>query len=218
MSTDNKNLGIGKTVAFLLLAITLIVSIFIYRVNQPRFLSIEDLRAKGAIVFKEPRNLPSFKLSDQTNAAFDNARLQGKWHLLYPGFTHCPDICPATMSHLKTFWQSLSDSEKEKLQIILFSIDPQRDSAERLADYIQQFNADFIGLRGNLAETYKLAKALNIAFTIIHPGEHKQHYNVDHSTNLVVLNPKGEYQGFFKPPFEPLQLKLLLHSTQMHFN
>ena len=214
-SSDDKRLGIGKTVIFILLLMTVFVSGFVYKINQPRLLSKEDMRANGAIIFSKPRQLSSFNLNHHNGESFNNESLKGKWSLIYPGFTFCPDICPATMSVLKTMWGTLSNNEKSQLQVVMLSVDPQRDSSDVLAQYVTYFSPDFIGIRANLAETYKFATELNIAFTIINPAEQTDNdYSVDHSGNIALINPDGHYHGFFKPPFNPSQLKLVLQTTQ----
>ncbi len=209
---------IGKTVTLLLLLMLVFVVGFVYKINQPRLLSKQDLRNNGAIVFQTARNLAPVNLESHKGEITSIDNFKGKWTLVFPGFTHCPDVCPATLSILSNYWQTLSNFEKRKLQIVLLSLDPSRDTTEKLENYINYFDKDFLALRANLADTYTFATALNIAYTLVNPNEVKGNYTIDHSANIAIINPNGQYQGFIKPPFNPSKLKLIMGTIQYLFD
>jgi protein SCO1 len=123
------------------------------------------------------------------------SNLKGGWSLLFFGFTTCPDICPTTLSVLNDAVSGL----EEPPAIVMVSVDPERDTPERLAQYVPAFNPDFVGYTGTFEETVKLAEQLNIAFGKV-PGDLPGSYLVDHSASLVVIDPDGRYAGFIKAP------------------
>ncbi len=148
-----------------------------------------------------PRALPAFTLSDQDGAAYDNARLQGHWTLIFPGFTSCPDVCPTTLAQLREVEKQLGDAAGQ-LQIALLSVDPQRDTPEKLKLYVGSFSPRFIGLAAPEPQLKELAKALGVAYVRVE-GKSPDSYTMDHSAALILLNPQGQLAGFLTPPFDP---------------
>ena len=205
--------SIYKTVAICVLAFLIMVAGFVWKINQPRAVSYADMAANGLIYFEQPRQVLDFELLDHEGNAFTREDLVGKWTMMFPGFTHCPDICPTTMSQLGQMWGYLDANPRDDLQVIMLSVDPSRDSVEKLGQYVPYFNEEFIGLTGDLGVIANLAAQTNIAFDIINPDEAPEHYDVAHSGNIVLINPAGNYQGFFKPPFDPALLKLNYQSV-----
>ena len=110
-------------------------------------------------------------------------------------------------------WDYLDAKPKADLQVVMLSVDPNRDTVEKLGQYVPYFSEDFTGLTGDLRTIANLATQLNIAFDIIDPDTAEGNYNVAHSGNIVLVNPAGNYQGFFKPPFDPAILKLNYQSV-----
>jgi len=153
-----------------------------------------------ATVLPFPMDLPDFTLIDQDSDPFTRESLEDNWSLLFFGFTHCPDICPATMQLLsitrtKLVAQNLSESSLPK--IILISVDPERDSPDVLKSYVSHFGKDIIGLTGNKSEIQKLAKRPGIFFQ---KSSTKNNYSVDHSTAVLVINPNAKFHALFSAP------------------
>jgi len=153
-----------------------------------------------ATVLPSPMDLPDFTLIDQNSAPFTRESLEGNWSLLFFGFTHCPDICPATMQLLaitraKLVAQNLSESILPK--IILISVDPERDSPDVLKSYVSHFGKDIMGLTGDMSEIRKLAKQPGIFFQ---KSSTKNNYSVDHSAAILVINPNAEFHALFSAP------------------
>ena len=210
-ATQEQQKGIWITVVSIIVVITLFMGLFLHKVLSPRILSTEELHANGAIVFEKPRIINNFKLIDHNAEPFGVGDIQGKWTLIYFGFTHCPDICPTTLSQLNRLFDVLDKEIVDQTQVVMVSVDPARDTAEILSKYVPYFNKDFIGITGDFVETMKLAQNLNVAFNKVVMGDD---YTVDHTGNLILVNPKGHYHGFFKPPFELARLKLTLTSIE----
>lgn len=190
--------GIRRTIAIVLAFILLVIYGFIWRMSQPVIMNNEQLRVNGAVVLDQPRIFSDFELLDHRGETFNIARMQDIWTIVFFGFTNCPDICPTTMATLAQMYQFLSSDEQEKLQVVMVSLDPERDTQEKMAEYVPYFNADFVGVTGNKHLIRRMTAELNIAYNKV-PLE-GDNYTVDHSTQLVLINPRGHYHGFFKAP------------------
>jgi protein SCO1/2 len=205
--------NIRLTVLGLLIFIGVVVAGFVHRISQPRVMTDTELRLNGAYMFETPRALPAFELVDHHGKLFDKQRLQDKWTLVFFGFTHCPDICPTTMSLLSRFMQELDGlPEQTDTQVVMVTVDPARDDVAQLAKYVPYFNPDFIGVSGEFMDIHRFATALNTPFRKV-PGQ-GENYQVDHSANLVLINPRGDYQGFFKAPLDLAKLKVTYRSVR----
>ena len=152
----------------------------------------------SGLQLQQPRALPQFQLIDETGDPFNNTDLQGKWHLFFAGFTHCPDFCPTTLTKLKGVETALGELSS-KLQVVLFSVDPQRDHPEKLAQYVHYFSPEFIGVTGVQEQVDTLAAGLGLAHAIVGDPD-SEDYTVDHSAALVLLNPQGQIAAYFSPP------------------
>jgi protein SCO1/2 len=152
----------------------------------------------AATVLPEPRPLPSFSLVDQAGAPFTNDSLAGRWSVLFFGFTHCPDICPATLQQLAVARQRLAADGRDFPEIILVSVDPERDTPEVLADYVAYFDAGITGVTGTVAEVSEFAHALGIFFA--KSGDSGGDYSVDHSAAVLVVNENAEWYAVFSAP------------------
>ena len=118
------------------------------------------------------------------------------------------------MAELASFWELLDEKPREDLQVVMLSLDPQRDTPERLNQYVSYFNENFIGLTSDIETLTRVGAQWNIAFTVVNPAEvGDEFYTVDHSGNIVLIGPEGYYQGFFRPPFDPSRLKLTYQSV-----
>ena len=209
--TPTQKRGVWITVVSILAIITLFMSLFLNKVLSPRILSKQELLVNGAIVFEKPRIINDFSLLNHDGAGYSIENLKGTWTLAYFGFTHCPDICPTALSDMNRLMNALDEPFSSQTQVIMVSVDPARDTPEVLNDYINYFNKDFVGVTGDFVETMKLAQNLNVAFNKVVTDDG---YSVDHTGNLILINPMGHYHGFFKPPFELARLKLTLQSIQ----
>lgn len=154
-----------------------------------------------ATVFPEARALSDFRLVDQAGQAFTREDLTGKWHLLFFGFTHCPDICPATLQQLSVARSRLAaDPANELPDIVLISVDPERDQPEILSAYVGHFGKGVAGITGEPEELQKLTKPLGIHYEAIPSGTVGGSYTVNHSTAVLLTNPAAELQAIFSTP------------------
>ena len=165
----------------------------------------------GIILLPQSRTLPDLSLTNQLGEQVQVDELKGKWSLLFFGYTFCPDICPTTLAQLRELKSKMPKEAVDKLQIVLVSVDPNRDTPEQLKKYLGYFDPQFQGLTGELASIQKLANAVSIPFI---PGDtSKENYTVDHSGNLVVIGPDGTQRGFIRAPLN--NAKLAVQIPQM---
>jgi protein SCO1/2 len=154
---------------------------------------------QNATLLPQALPLPEFSLLDHHTNPFDRESLTGQWTLLFFGFTHCPDICPATLQQLAIArTRTLRDTDAGFPRIVLVSIDPERDTPEVMKKYVEHFDAEVTGVTGRLEELRKLTAALGIYFEKS-PGI-DGNYSVDHSAVVIVVNPDAEFQALFRAP------------------
>lgn len=185
------------------------------KLSSPRILNAYELRDYGAMMLEEPTELLEFSLTDQHGDAFGPEQLRGHWTLVFFGFSHCADICPTTMAVLAETYQALKPEEKADLQVVLVTVDPERDTPEQLAEYLARFDPSFLGLSGDHAALMGFASQLHSAYEPEFEGE--QNYQVTHSGNLMLINPKGGLHGYFRPPFAHGGLRVAWRSIRETF-
>lgn len=150
-----------------------------------------------------PRRIGAFRLADHRGREFTPESLRGGWSLVFAGFTHCPDACPTTLAMLNVMEERLRVSGGA-IQVVFLSVDPARDTAERLAGYVGHFNPRFVAVTGARAEIDALCRDLGIAY-VQNPGAGGD-YTVDHSAALVLIDPQARVAGYFRPPHDPAAL------------
>ncbi len=158
------------------------------------------IREAGIIVLPQSRELPSLQLSSTQGALQDTQALTGRWRLVFFGYTFCPDICPTTLAELRQLKKLLPAEAKKNLQILMVSVDPNRDTTKQLKLYLEYFDPEFVGLTGELTDIQTFSNALSIPFI---PGDTSQpRYTVDHSGNLAIISPDGRQYGFVRAPLD----------------
>jgi len=163
----------------------------------------------GAMLFSKTRALSDFDFVDQYGKRRDQASFDGRWKLVFFGYTFCPDICPTTLLELSRTWKKLPQPVKEQWQVVFVSIDPERDTPEAMAPYMAYFNKDFLALTGNPQSLQSLSGELNAFFAKVERGEGKA-YLMDHSANMAVVSPDWQYSGYIEPPHRPDRMVELL--------
>ncbi|WP_431495755.1 SCO family protein [Pseudomonas brassicacearum] len=159
----------------------------------------------GIILLPQSRNLPDVKMTGQDGQPVAMDGLKGKWSLLFFGYTFCPDICPTTLAQLRQIKSELPPEAVAKLQIVLVSVDPNRDTPKQLKQYLGYFDPQFKGLTAaSVEDLQKLANAVSIPF--IPADTSKPNYTVDHSGNLAVIGPDGTQRGFIRAPLNNQKL------------
>lgn len=199
--TDSRR-NIRLTIIVICLFMAGMVGLLVNKQLTEPTMTVEQLREQGVFIFDQPRIIKPFELLDHKGEPFTRKRLQGRWTLVFFGFTFCPDICPTTMAMLNTAVTGIEDETiSSSTEVVMVSVDPARDTVEKLAPYMGYFNPSFTGVTGEFLRIHALATNLNAAFQKVPGGG--DNYTVDHSAYVFLINPKGDYHGFFKPPFSP---------------
>ncbi|WP_181297500.1 SCO family protein [Pseudomonas sp. Q2-TVG4-2] len=152
------------------------------------------------LLLPRERQLPNVELINEQGQAISTDALRGRWHLLFFGFTACPDVCPTTLSDMRRLFGQLPREAREQLQLVLVSADPARDTPEALRTYLNYYRAGFKGLTGDMAQLQKLSKALGLPF--IPATETGGEYSVSHSGNLAIVGPDGSLRGHIRAPLK----------------
>jgi protein SCO1/2 len=134
-----------------------------------------------------------FQLVNQDGQAVDQTLLDGKWSLVFFGFTYCPDYCPTTLSMLQATKTALGD-KADDVQIIFISIDPERDTPQALKDYLSSdgFPEGVIGLTGTPAQVRAAADAYRAVYQKVGEGEA---YTMNHSLTIYLMGPDGRMRS-----------------------
>jgi protein SCO1/2 len=162
--------------------------------NQPKLQSL--------IVLPEAKVIADFALLDESGQPFSLADFKGRWSLLFFGFTSCPDICPNTLYQLQQVRKDLvQELGEENLPVIyLVSVDPGRDTPDKLAEYLSFFDPAFRGVTGDDRQLRALTMQLGIVYHVAEHEEGTLDYAVDHSASLVLLSPQAKMFGVFPAP------------------
>ena len=142
-----------------------------------------------------------FTLTDHQGQNFSLADHRGQVFLLFFGFTHCPDICPTTLVKLKEVFQLLGDAGQH-LQILFISVDPERDTPQQLASYLEPFHLPVIGLTGTEAQIEEVAQAYGAFFEKVNLDSAAV-YTMDHSTRSYLIDGEGKVRYIFRYQDEP---------------
>ena len=134
----------------------------------------------------------NINLIDHTGKKFVSQTLKNQPSLIFFGFTHCPEVCPTTLSQLS----EITDKLKTKIittNIIFITLDPKRDTQEHLKDYISNFNENVIGITGDIINIKKLADNWGVFYETI--SSSKDDYTLNHTATVFMLDKKGNYKG-----------------------
>jgi protein SCO1/2 len=194
-----------KTVFAVFAVVALILGLSVKYVLDSRKASFspEQIDA-GIILLPQRRPIPAMQMTDQDGQAVSLDQLKGKWSLLFFGYTFCPDICPTTLAQLRQIKAELPKRSVERMQVILVSVDPQRDTPAKLKEYLGYFDKDFRGFNAQVSVLQSFAKAVSMPY--VEPDTSKPNYTVSHSGNLALIGPDGTQRGFIRAPFSTPKL------------
>jgi len=138
-----------------------------------------------------------FSLVDHTGKRRSLADFRGKVVVVFFGFTHCPDVCPTTLAELANAMKKIG-AESDKVQVLLVTVDPDRDSAAVLGPYVTAFDPRFLALRGSAEETAQVAKEFKVIYQKV-AGNKPENYTMDHSAGSYIFDGQGRirlYVGY----------------------
>ena len=167
---------------------------------------VPDLGDAGHVL-PVPLELPEFHLVDQRGEAFGPDRLAGRWSLLFFGYSYCPDVCPMTLQTLAQVRRHM-DAESQT-QLVFVSVDPERDTPQRLAEYVAYFDPALLGVTGEPDQIAALSDAAG-AFHRKAERDDGGDYLVDHTTSLFLVGPEVRVQAVLHEPEDPVAFVDLL--------
>ena len=192
-----------KILALLIIALSaglgLVLSQLVFT-PKPATTEIQKPKLAAITLIDKPRAISEFSL-ESANGAITTENLKGSWTLVFIGFTTCPDVCPTTLLELaqaQTIWVKLDLTNKPKLLFV--SIDPERDTLIRTAEYAAFFSPDTITATAQEPQLSEFTRELGLVYMKVPQGDS---YTMDHSAIMVLLNPNAEFAGIVRPPFNP---------------
>jgi cytochrome oxidase Cu insertion factor (SCO1/SenC/PrrC family) len=155
------------------------------------------------LLWPRSKAITPFSLVDQHGQPFNLARLKGRWTFLFFGYSHCPDICPVTLTVMNNVDKLLKDSPgaADDTQFAFVTVDPARDTPEHLAGYVGYFNQDFLGITGEDGELHRLTRQLGILYVRNKP-EPDGSYLVDHTASILLVGPDARLIALFGAPHD----------------
>jgi len=195
-----------------ILLVGLISFLLIGAVGAGVFLFSKPASFRGT-TYAEPYPVaPEFELTRSDGTRFRLSETRGRVAALFFGYTSCPDVCPTTMAELNQALEKLG-SQADQVQVLFVTVDPQRDTPERVQEYVNHFNPNFIGLSGSEAELARVWNGYGV-FREVAEGTSAAGYLVDHTARVTLIDQQGNLRVSF--PFDtPVEdivhdLKLLL--------
>jgi protein SCO1/2 len=159
-----------------------------------------DPPAIAGFVYPEPRTISAFELTDQRGKPFGLDALKGKWSFVYFGYSYCPDVCPTTLAELSRAQKVLeAEGLDSRNQYVFVSVDPQRDTPRRLAQYVGFFNAKFLAATGSDEALAGLTRQVGVAYAFPE-GRKGTSYAVDHSSIVALFDPDARLHAVFTSP------------------
>jgi protein SCO1/2 len=197
---DRKTLSVGLGI-FLVIAVAAFVTFLFARNDAFRGTSYDQPYPAASNFSLTRANGETFQLSDHRD----------KVTLLFFGYTSCPDVCPTTMADLKRVLDQLSPANLKQVQVIFVTVDPKRDTPERVQEYVDHFNSSFVGLSGSEDELAKVWNDYGI-YRLEVPGASAAGYSVDHTARITMIDKNGNLRvsyGFDTP------VEDLVHDIQL---
>jgi protein SCO1/2 len=180
--------------------------------NQRQF------KLANGYLLPNPQALQPFKLTTDTGQSFNLQSMKGRWSFVFFGFSHCQKICPATLARLSKMDETLKQAGANPMpQVVFVSIDPDRDTAQRLHRYLKSFNERFVGLTGEQQKIKQFIKQFNVLYTKVQQANGE--YTLDHSGTLMLVDPQGKLAAMFRQPLDPQALagdymRIIQHYTR----
>ena len=168
--------------------------------------AVSQDQLKAVRLFPSPRALPAFELQQSDGSTLTGAELAGHWTVVFLGFTHCPDVCPTTLTDLAKAQQAWAGLPEGKRPRVLFvSVDPERDTPAKTGEYASYFHGATLAATAPEPALGDFATSLGLVYAKA-PGAAEGDYSMDHSAALVLIDPAGRQAGLIRPPFVPADI------------
>ena len=185
-----------RNVIFLLLILFSVTGIFTYFQSLPSLLEKKPSLITGKILVR-PMEIDNFELTDQNNEVFNKKSLEGGWTVLFFGYTNCPDVCPTTIYKLAEIKNGIKeDLPSANFNTVLVTLDPDRDSSERLDEYIGYFDETMLGVTGTYENIQSFTSSLSVFYQRINKEEG---YDFNHTASIFVFDKDGSLFATMSP-------------------
>ena len=174
-------------------------------VDEEEARSLEKLQSSlenSLVLPSNFRQIPEFTLSDVDGEPLTETMFDGHWSLVFFGFTSCPDVCPTTLTVVNGVVERLEEEGAEQPQVVFITVDPARDTASQMKDYVAYFNKDFVGVTGEQTALHELTQELGIVVVFTANDENPEAYNVDHTASLLLIDPERRVRAKLNAPHE----------------
>jgi protein SCO1/2 len=165
----------------------------------------------------QPKTLDDFFLVDQDEQPLGRDTLKGRWTFLAFGYTHCPDVCPTMMATFDALEKELAGSGADPQPDFLFvSVDPERDTPERVGEYAGYFNPRIRGATAGHEVLVPLTRQLGILYQRAQDQDTAMGYMVDHSAAMLLLDPQARLSAIFAAPHNPQSMARDFRTISAH--
>ncbi len=182
------NLSFHSTRRFVLRAGVAGVAAALLAACQPKKLAFNSTDVSGSEIGQD------LSLTDHNGQARTLQDFKGKVLVVFFGFVQCPDVCPTTLAEFVQVRNELG-KDADRVQVVFVTVDPERDTADVLRQYVTQFDPSFIGLRGDAEETARVAKSFKVFYAKV-PGKEADSYTMDHTAGVYIYDPEGQLRLF----------------------
>jgi len=170
---------------------------------------------KGLVVDSPAAPLPDFNFKNHLGESFTKSDFEGKWSLVFFGYTSCPDVCPNTMSVLNQVTKENKTLLGESSQVVFVSVDPQRDNEKKLKSFVSFFNKDFVAATG---EKQELLKFQDLGVIFDYEGDtNSDEYIVNHFAAIYMIDPKARERAYILPPHSSEQVSKAISLVYNHY-
>ncbi len=159
------------------------------------------------VLWPEPKPLPAVELVDHRNSPMSREQFEGKWTFLFFGYTSCPDVCPTTLAIMQQAVEQLKQASdlRAPSQVVFVSVDPNRDTPERISSYVNHFNPEFIGATGTKSAIDSFTRELFVLYEMAE-SRGADDYDINHTASVLLIDPRARMVGRFSPPHIPDQM------------
>jgi protein SCO1 len=185
-------------IALLALSIPLVLGIYFANKSDP---TVSPELINASYLLDQQVAIADFNLIDQNKQAFTAEQIKGEWTFWFFGFTHCPDICPFTMGTLSAVMQTLKqEHDIDNIRTVFVSVDPLRDTPERMKSYLETFGSEVIGVSSTDPELATFIKNMGIVAKLPKAVNANDNYDVMHSSSIYLIAPNNAIAALLRTP------------------
>lgn len=171
--------------------------------NDTELAAIQSKLANTVLLPEDFLQVPGFSLLDGDGNEITEAVFEDTWSLVFFGFTHCPDVCPITLSVMNSVVHTLAKQNTiDPMQVVFVTVDPHRDTPDIVGSYVDYFNPAFIGITGSQGDIQAFTSSMGIVAAFTANDDDPENYSVDHTASMLMIDPHGRVRAKFNAPHE----------------